>query len=384
MPSLLQNTAICGIVVFVVYYDVHNYALSRKLCWDVRSDVEKIKVTHSCGEYKIYVGENILAEALDSALGKREYDRVFLVSDSNVYSLWGEHVKDCLEKCGRTLAGEHVFTAGEPSKRIETAGEMYASFAAAELTRKSLIIALGGGVCGDMAGFAAATYLRGVDVLQVPTTLLAQIDSSIGGKTGVDLSVGKNLVGAFHQPIAVIADSKFLDTLPRRYMDDGMGEAIKYGCIADRELFDAIADKSISRAEMIYRCMKIKARVVEEDEFEQGTRAILNYGHTVGHAVEKLGNFERFSHGESVGIGMLYAARVGAALGYDEGIEAHIRSALEAWSLPTVMDYPASELLSVIASDKKRIGDDVKFILLDEIGAATIKKLSLSLIGDSI
>ncbi len=346
--------------------------------------MKTINVAHSRGEYTIYVGEDILLQAFESALCGRDYDRVFLVSDSNVFSLWGTHFKDCLKKCGVTLAGEHVFFAGELSKRIETVTEMYASFAAAQLTRKSLIIALGGGVCGDMAGFAAATYLRGVDVLQVPTTLLSQIDSSIGGKTGVDLSVGKNLVGAFHQPIAVIADSKFLDTLPKRYMDDGMGEAIKYGCIADKELFDAIADKSISRAEMIYRCMKIKARVVEDDEFEQGIRAILNYGHTVGHAVEKLGNFERFSHGESVGIGMLYAARVGAALGYDTGIESHIRGALVAWSLPTDMDYPADALVSVIASDKKRVGDEVKFILLEEIGTAIIKKLPLSLIGDSI
>ncbi len=346
--------------------------------------MEKIRVAHSHGEYTIYVGEDILARALESALSEREYDRVFLVSDSNVFSLWGEYFNERLARCGVTLAGEHVFLAGEPSKRIETVTEMYASFAAAELTRKSLIIALGGGVCGDMAGFAAATYLRGVDVLQVPTTLLSQIDSSIGGKTGVDLSVGKNLVGAFHQPIAVIADSKFLDTLPKRYMDDGMGEAIKYGCIADKELFDTIADKSISRAEMIYRCMKIKARVVEDDEFEQGIRAILNYGHTVGHAVEKLGNFERFSHGESVGIGMLYAARVGAALGYDAALEGKIRDVLTAWSLPTDMDYAADALLSVIASDKKRVGDDVKFILLNEIGTAIIKKLPLSLIGDSI
>ena len=346
--------------------------------------MEKIGVKHSCGEYTIYVGEDILCSALESALHGREYDRVFLVSDSNVFSLWGKHFKDCLARCGVTLDGEHVFLAGEPSKRIETVTEMYASFAAAQLTRKSLVIALGGGVCGDMTGFAAATYLRGLDVLQVPTTLLSQIDSSIGGKTGVDLAVGKNLVGAFHQPIAVIADSRFLDTLPKRYMDDGMGEAIKYGCIADKELFDAIADKSIARAEMIYRCMKIKARVVEADEFEQGMRAILNYGHTVGHAVEKLGNFERFSHGESVGIGMLYAARVGAAIGYDRTLEEKIRDVLVSWSLPTDMDYGAHDLISVIASDKKRVGDEVKFILLDEIGSATIKKLPLPLIGDSI
>lgn len=346
--------------------------------------MERIALAHSCGEYKIYVGEDILADALAEFFEERQYDRVFLVSDSNVDELWGEHFKAQLAKNTVTLAGEHVFAAGELNKRLETVRDMYSAFAAAHLTRKSLIIALGGGVCGDMTGFAAATYLRGIDVLQVPTTLLSQIDSSIGGKTGVDLSVGKNLVGAFHQPVAVIADSRFLDTLPRRYMDDGMGEAIKYGCIADAELFDGIADKSISRADMIYRCMKIKARVVEEDEFENAVRAILNFGHTFGHAVEKLGGFERFSHGESVGIGMLYAARVGAALGYDNTLEERIRRVLRAWSLPTDMDYSKDELLSIVASDKKRVGDEIKFVLLDKVGAAVIRKLPLSTLGESI
>lgn len=340
--------------------------------------MEQIKVAHSGGSYNIYSGQDILSEALSEVFAGAVYDRVFLVSDSNVHALWGEHVKKELSKCGAEFAGEHIFKAGELSKRLETVFDMYTSFASASLTRKSLIIALGGGVCGDMAGFAAATYLRGVAVLQIPTTLLSQIDSSIGGKTGVDLSVGKNLVGAFHQPAAVIADSRFLDTLPKRYMDDGMGEAIKYGCIADEELFLGIENKSISRAEMIYRCMKIKARVVEEDEFEQGIRAILNYGHTVGHAVEKLGGFERFSHGESVGIGMLYAARIGAVLGYSDEYESKIRGALEKCSLPTVMDYPAEELMRIVRSDKKRTADSVKFILLEKLGKAVIRNVPIS------
>ncbi len=339
--------------------------------------VKKIGVAHSLGSYNIYVGENILSAALPEVMGGAKYDRVFLVSDSNVYAHWGEHLKEVLEDCGIRLVGEHVFTAGELSKRLETVSGMYASFTAASLTRKSLVIALGGGVCGDMAGFAAATYLRGIAVLQIPTTLLSQIDSSIGGKTGVDLAVGKNLVGAFHQPVAVIADSRFLDTLPKRYMDDGMGEAIKYGCIADRELFDGIADKTIDRADMIYRCIRIKARVVEDDEFEQGIRAILNYGHTLGHAVEKLGGFERFSHGESVGIGMLYAAKIGAAMGYSDEYESMIRDTLEAWSLPTDMDYPAEELIKVVRSDKKRDADEIRFIFLKEIGEAVIRRVSL-------
>ncbi len=345
--------------------------------------MKTITVKHSSGEYNIYVGENILGEALCAAM-KGEYDRVFLVSDSNVHTLWGEHFRAEFAKCGRELAGEFVFPAGELSKTLSTVADMYAAFSAASLTRKSLVVALGGGVCGDMTGFAAATYLRGISVLQIPTTLLSQIDSSIGGKTGVDLSVGKNLVGAFKQPMAVIADSRFLETLPKRYLDDGMGEAIKYGCIADEELFCGIADKTIDRAEMIYRCMKIKADVVEEDEYETGIRAILNYGHTLGHAVEKLGGFKRFSHGESVGIGMLYAARIGAALGYDDTFETKIRDVLEKWSLPTDMDYPPEELLSVVMSDKKRAGDEIKFVLLDKMGHAIVKKLPLAKLGTMI
>ncbi len=340
--------------------------------------METVKVTHSLGEYNIYVGENILAEALAACLDGRGYDRIFLVSDSNVIKLWGKDLGDKLSEVGYSLAGEYAFPAGEPSKRLSTVSEMYNEFALASLTRRSLVIALGGGVCGDMAGFAAATFLRGLDVLQIPTTLLSQIDSSIGGKTGVDLEVGKNLVGAFHQPIAVIADSKYLETLPKRYMNDGMGEAIKYGCIADSHLFYGIADGSIKRAEMIYRCMKIKAEVVSEDEFEHGRRAILNFGHTIGHAVEKLGNFERFSHGEAVGIGMLYAARIGEKLGYGSGVEKEIGKALKFHGLPTLADYGVNDIISVVASDKKRRGDSINFIFADKIGRSIITKIPLS------
>ncbi len=346
--------------------------------------MNRINVAHSGGNYNIYVGEDILADALNEILPGKEHDRIFIVSDSNVNRLWMTHFTSQLAKCGREPAGIFVFPAGETSKTLGTVSDMYAAFAEAKLTRSSLVIALGGGVTGDMAGFAAATYLRGIDIIQVPTTLLSQIDSSIGGKTGVDLAVGKNLVGAFHQPTAVIADSRFLETLPKRYTDDGMGEAIKYGCIADAELFNAIADRTIDRADMVYRCMKIKAHVVEEDEFESGLRMILNYGHTLGHAVEKLGGFTRFSHGESVGIGMLYAARIGAALGYDASLESKIRASLEAWGLPTDMDYPTDELISVVGADKKRRGNEISFVLLKELGKAIVKKISLEGIGELI
>ena len=338
--------------------------------------MEKIRVKHSSGEYFIYVGEDILNAALGEFFGSKKYDRVFAVSDSSVYPLHGKKLRAALSDIGVNFAGEFVFPAGEVYKNLGTVSLMYESLAGAELTRKSLVIALGGGVTGDMGGFAAATYLRGVDVLQIPTTLLSQIDSSIGGKTGVDLDVGKNLVGAFHQPVAVISDSRFLDTLPKRFIDDGMGEAIKTGCIADEELFDGIASKTISRAEMITRCAAFKADVVTKDEFEGGLRKILNYGHTIGHAVEKLGNFERFSHGESVGIGMLYAAEIGEKLGYPAYYD-KIKAALEAYELPTVMDYPADELLKVASSDKKRTGNSVSFVLLDRIGHAIVRDIPL-------
>lgn len=345
--------------------------------------MDRIKVRHQSGEYKVYVGENILSDALGEFFAARSYDRIFTVSDSNVFPLYGERLEKSLAAVGKTSVGSFVFPAGEPSKNLSTVSDMYNAFAGAALTRKSLVIALGGGVTGDMGGFAAATYLRGVDVLQIPTTLLAQIDSSVGGKTGVDLSVGKNLVGAFHQPAAVISDSVFLKTLPRRYADDGMGEAIKYGCISDAELFDAIADRTISQAEMISRCIAVKARIVSEDEREGGLRKILNYGHTLGHAVEKLGNFERFSHGESVGIGMLYAAKIGERLGYPPVYD-KIKTALEAWELPTVMDYPKDELIRVASADKKRTGDSISVILLDGVGKTVIRELSIREIGELI
>ena len=347
--------------------------------------MEKIEVKHSSGKYMIFAGEDILTPALAEFFGslERPYDRVFIVSETNVFPLHGERVKEIISSVGADISGEYVFDAGERSKNLATVSGMYDAFAKAKLTRKSLVVCLGGGVTGDMGGFAAATYLRGIDVLQIPTTLLSQIDSSIGGKTGVDLSVGKNLVGAFHQPVAVISDSRFLDTLPGRFIDDGMGEAIKTGCISDAGLFEGVAKKTIGRGEMISKCAAFKADVVTKDEFETGLRKILNYGHTIGHAVEKLGNFERFSHGESVGIGMLYAARVGGRLGYKPLFD-EIKSALCAWELPTVMDYPAEELIKAASSDKKRTGDSVSFILLEDIGRPVVREIPINELGGLI
>lgn len=338
--------------------------------------MNKIKVKHSLGEYDIYIGDNILKDALSDFFKKAEYDRVFIVTDSNVDKFCLPELEDAMVGIGIKPCGKFVFEAGEKSKNLSTVNSMYEAFVKAELTRKSLVVALGGGVVGDMAGFASATYLRGTDILQIPTSLLAQIDSSIGGKTGIDLTFGKNLVGAFHQPVAVISDSRFLNTLPQKYLNDGMGEAIKTGLIGDRILFEKIADKTITNAELIERCAKFKAQIVTSDEYESGLRKILNYGHTVGHAVEKLGNFSKYSHGESVGIGMLYAANIAKKLGYIDIFD-KTEKVLKEYGLPTETNYSSDELISIISSDKKRELDHVSFVFTDEIGHAVLQNIEL-------
>jgi len=332
--------------------------------------MEKIKLNVSTGEYTVSVGEHILPDALTEYFRLHSYDMLFLVTDSQVNMLWKEEVCRIFAGIGQTIAGCFVFPAGEQSKTLTTVSQMYTAFAKAGLTRRSLVIALGGGVCGDMAGFAAATWLRGVAVLQIPTTLLAQVDSSVGGKTGVDLPVGKNLVGAFHQPSAVIADKCFLSTLPERFVRDGMAEILKCGCIADAALFEKTKRSEID----ILSAIAIKAKVVNQDEHESGLRKILNYGHTIGHAVELLGGYSRFTHGESVGIGMLYAAKIGEKIGFPP-LYHEIFTALQEIGLPTVMDYPPEALAQTALSDKKRDGDTVSMIFLDGIGKAVIRDI---------
>ena len=223
--------------------------------------------------------------------------QAMLISETNVYPLYGERVKASLEKAGFAVS-TFVFPAGETSKQLSTVLEMYSALARQGFTRTDFIVTLGGGVTGDMGGFAAATFLRGMPFLQVPTTLLSQVDASVGGKTGVDLPVGKNLVGAFHQPEAVLTDPETLATLPERFFRDGMGEVIKYGCISDKPLLEALeAGTALEDLEqLLARCVASKKSFVEEDTRDTGRRMILNFGHTFGHALEKLHNFQDLSH----------------------------------------------------------------------------------------
>lgn len=304
--------------------------------------------------------------------------KALIVSDTNVLPLYGERVAHCLSGNGFSCA-QFAFPAGETSKRLSTIEQIYAVLAENRFTRSDFIVALGGGVTGDMAGFAAATYLRGIRFIQVPTTLLAQIDSSVGGKTGVDLPQGKNLVGAFHQPSLVLIDPDTLQTLPQRYFSDGMGEAIKCGCIKSRALFDLIQNTDITNhiEEMIFRCVDIKREVVERDEFDTGERMLLNFGHTFGHALEKLYHFKKLSHGEAVGIGMVMMAEYGEAAGVTKpGAAQEIIRALKKYNLPIEDDMAMDKILEATALDKKSSGGAINVILLKEIGESFVNRLS--------
>lgn len=329
--------------------------------------------------YQIVIRRGCLGQA--GAAAKERFApgaKALIVSDTNVMPLYGDAAERTLTESGFSCF-RYAFPAGESSKRLSVIERIYNVLAQHRFTRSDFIVALGGGVTGDMAGFAAATFLRGIRFLQIPTTLLAQIDSSVGGKTGVDLPQGKNLVGAFHQPALVLIDPDTLDTLPPRYFSDGMAEALKYGCIKSRALFDLIAQGDVRRGmeEMIFRCVDIKRDVVERDEFDTGERMLLNFGHTIGHALEKLYHFEKLSHGEAVGIGMVKMARLGEQGSLTKpGTADEIAAALRKFHLPVEDPMPMEQILEATALDKKSSGGAIHVILLKEIGTSFLRKLS--------
>lgn len=305
--------------------------------------------------------------------------RAVLVTHPEVFDLHGETVLQSLAAVGRSAETIRV-PSGEASKSQSHLAWLWQEFARLRLDRRSVILALGGGVIGDLAGFAAATYLRGLDLVQIPTTLLAQVDASVGGKTAIDLPEGKNLVGAFYQPRWVVADVGTLATLPARELRAGLAEVIKYGVIADADLFDflererdaILAGDPERLSEIVWRSCGIKADVVRQDEREGGLRAILNYGHTLGHAVEALAGYANLLHGECVAIGMEAAARLAERLGrLDPEAVSRQRRLLEAYGLP--VHLPAGQevgaILAAMQWDKKTVGDEIRFVLPTRIGA---------------
>ena len=348
--------------------------------------MKKINLTHANGAYNIYIGENLL-ENIGDYIENQNFNpksKFCIVSDDIVFPLYENIVKESIEKKGFNVKS-FIFTHGENQKNLATISDIYNFLCENKFDRNDCLIAVGGGIVGDMTGFAAATYLRGIKFIQIPTTLLAQVDSSVGGKTGVNLSHGKNLVGAFYQPQFVLCDINTLKTLPAHIYSDGMAEAIKHGCIKSRELFDSLMNKNISVTDMIYENIKIKADVVMFDEFETGERAVLNFGHTIGHAVEKYYNFTKFSHGQSVAIGMVYAVKISHILNlckYD--LVEKIIKILKIYNLPVAPgEKPDNKILAeTCMGDKKSESDFIKFVLLEDIGKYKFVKINKNELGD--
>ena len=327
-----------------------------------------------------------LGRKIKTLLPKAE--KAAVITDSNVGPLYASVLKKSLEKEGIAVT-VLTFKAGEESKNLQTLGTLYDGLAEAGLTRSDAVIALGGGVTGDMGGLAAATFLRGVAFIQIPSSLLDTVDSSVGGKVAVDLPSGKNLVGAFYQPKAVYIDPDLLKTLPVRYLHDGLAEVIKYGCIRDRDLFVTLENiqndaELLNRAdEIIETCCNIKARIVEQDEFDNGERMLLNFGHTLGHAVEKTFHFDRYSHGEGVSIGMVLLTRQSEKLGLTEyGTADRIAALLQKFQLPVNVKMRQDDFLRAIALDKKKRGSSLTLILLKKIGDSFLQKVAFSNLPD--
>ena len=331
------------------------------------SELLTLKGTNGVSEIHI---ESVLLARAASIIGETfSPSRIHIVSDSTVAPLYLEQLEQQF-----TLPVTHtVIPAGEEHKRLSTVEGIYHDLLANGMTRKDLIIALGGGVVGDITGFAAATFLRGVSLCQIPTTLLAQVDSSVGGKTGVDMPEGKNLVGAFYQPRLVLIDPAVLATLPDQTFADGMAEVVKYGYISNREILDMVSapdyKKNIER--IICECVRIKRDVVTIDEHDTGLRMILNFGHTIGHAAEKLGNYVDLTHGQAVAVGMVAAMRLSAMLG-NEDLSERLIGILEHIGLPTELKYGREDIYRSLLSDKKKFGATVNFILVREPGRAEI------------
>jgi 3-dehydroquinate synthase len=337
--------------------------------------MQKITVSGNNG-YEIIIENSVIELTGEYVRKVTNAKKALIISDSNVMPIYGERVKNSLAKNGFEVFS-FAFPAGEASKTLDTVSDMIKALCQAQLSRNDIVVALGGGVTGDMAGFASAIYLRGIDFVQIPTTLLSQVDSSVGGKTGCDLPFGKNLVGAFHNPKLVLIDPETLKTLPARYMNDGMGEIIKCGCIRSASLFEKLENCENFGdilAHAIYECVDIKRRVVENDFTEKGERMLLNFGHTLAHAIEKHYNFTGIAHGEAVGIGMLKITRASEKKGYTQkGCAERIENLLKKFGLPTTCQGDINTLCEIMLHDKKRRGNTLNLVLLKSIGDSFIE-----------
>ena len=339
---------------------------------------KRIQVKASSGEYSICCGSGVLRDAANEIRKLGEFSRIHIVSSPKVWRAVGKSVLKCLRL--KAQHATHLMNDAESAKNLLTVEKLSRSLVRARIDRHSLIIALGGGVVGDVAGFAASACLRGVALVQIPTTLIAQVDSAVGGKTGVNLPEGKNLVGTFYPARLVLVDSEMLKPLPERQFRGGLAEVIKYGVIADTNLFafleknfDAVLRRDpAALAHIITRSLEIKAQVVSRDERESGLREILNFGHTFGHALETITNYRTYQHGEAVAWGMMAAALLGHEIGLTRADEvSRIVSLVRRLApLPPWPNVPPNKLIAAMHSDKKARAGKLRFVLSPKIGKA--------------
>lgn len=343
--------------------------------------MRKIKVELGKNSYDIIIGNELKNELKQFIINANFSKKAMLVTDSNIEKLFCNEVLSVLTNSGLDVKLV-VIPAGETSKSLSEAEKIYTAAIEFGLDRKSAIFALGGGVVGDLTGFVASTYLRGVPFVQIPTTLLAQVDSSVGGKVAVNHKLGKNLIGAFYQPKAVFIDLDFLKTLPKREIASGLGEIVKYGVISDAELFKYIEDNSQSTLNLdsavmehiISRSCEIKAEVVSCDEKESGLRRILNFGHTMAHAIEEVSGYTRYTHGEAVAVGMIGAAHISCTLnriGNDE-LE-RLQNLINSLNMVShVENCDIDTMFEATFRDKKTINGKINWVLMDSIGKVSV------------
>lgn len=327
--------------------------------------------------YEVLVGNGLIAQSGQLIAQKVKPCTTAIITDDTVDVLFGNAVETSLKKAGFKVC-RIIFSHGEASKNLITLSTVLEKLAENQITRTDLIVALGGGVTGDLAGFAAAVYLRGIRFVQIPTTFLAAVDSSVGGKTAVDLVAGKNLAGAFWQPELVICDCETLKTLPEQYFLDGLGEAVKYGMAFDKTLLPLLKDGVSTRLpEIVARCVAIKADVVAQDERDTGERRKLNFGHTVGHAIERCSNFS-ITHGQAVAIGMVIITRacVKRRITPLKTLDT-LLDTLNSCGLPTTCGYSAQELAEAALGDKKRRGDQLALILPTVVGNCIVQDIAV-------
>ena len=335
--------------------------------------MSKITVNAS-KSYNVYIGHGLLPNIGSYAADIIAPRKAAIISDSNVWPLYGDIVTKSLTAAGFEIC-HYIFSAGEESKSANTYLSALNFLAEQKISRSDLLIALGGGVVGDITGFLAATYMRGISYIQVPTTLLAMVDSSVGGKTAIDLPAGKNLVGAFYQPKLVLCDIDTADTLNDDIFCDGSAEIIKYGVLYDATLFEHLlsSGRNFNREYVISRCVELKRDVVALDEFDKGERQKLNLGHTIGHGIEAGSNFQ-ISHGKAVAIGMAIVSKASAKLGIcSANTYTRLIAALKKFDLPYTCNFESSTLCAYALSDKKRSGNQLNLIVPTEIGSCIIR-----------